>query len=159
MSRLSPRALVGIAVLLAMLLVGVVAAVRSLPDAPEDAEASSPEPVSGAWACPVGDGRTGRDLEVVSARPGAVGEDPGTIDLSVIDAGGVSASEVTELMPTETARFASDAGQGSAVAALWSEAPVALSRSGVWRVRATTRQGRSPDRASRRSVSAGSCPG
>jgi hypothetical protein len=132
MSRLSPRALVGIAVLLAMLLVGVVAAVRSLPDAPEDAEASSPEPVSGAWACPVGDGRTGRDLEVVSARPGAVGEAPGTIDLSVIDAGAVSASEVTELMPTETARFASDAGQGSAVAALWSEAPVALSRE--WRL-------------------------
>jgi hypothetical protein len=135
MRRLAPRALFGTAVLLAMLLVGVAAAVRSLPDAPDDAEASAPEPVSGAWACPVGDGRSGRDLEVVSARPGAVGEDPGTISLTVIEAGGVSDAEVTELTPTQTARFASDAGEGSAVAALWSDAPVALSRE--WRLDGT----------------------
>jgi hypothetical protein len=132
MRRLAPRSLIGIAVLLALLLVGIVAAVIALPDEPDDTVAAAPEPVSGAWACPVGDARSGRDLEVVSARPGVVGDEPGTINLTVIDDGGVSAAEVTELLPTETARFASDAGEGSAVAALWSDAPVALSRE--WRL-------------------------
>jgi hypothetical protein len=132
MRRPPLRALLGIAALLAMLLIGVVAAVRALPAEPAADAVTAPEPVSGAWACPVGDGRPGRDLEVISARPGDVGDDPGTIDLTVIDAGGVSTAEVTELLPTRTARFASDAGEGSAVAALWSDAPVALTRE--WRL-------------------------
>jgi hypothetical protein len=131
MTRLEPRALLGMAVLLAMLVVAIAAAIRSLPAPVDDAEVAAPEPVSGAWTCPVGDARSGTDLEVISARPGASGDGPGTIDLTVIDAGGVSPAEVTDLAPTETARFASDAGESSAVAALWSDAPVALSRE--WR--------------------------
>jgi hypothetical protein len=135
MRRPSSRALAGIAVLTVMLLVGVLAAARSLPEPEEPAETVAPEPVSGAWSCPVGDGRAGRDLEVIAARPGATGDDRGNVNLTVIDAGEVSSVETAALAPSQIVRFASDAGEGSAVSALWTEAPVALTRE--WRLDGT----------------------
>jgi hypothetical protein len=93
---------------------------------------ASPAPVSGAWVCPVGDGRPGTELEVVAARPGGTGGQPAQVDVTVLDGGATTVRSLPELFPFADVRPRLDVDEDGAVAGRWLAGPVALTRE--WRL-------------------------
>lgn len=129
MNRRSPLAALGTVAVLGLVVLGVDrVAPPASPAAAGDAEVAAPTPVSGAWACPVGDGREGTALEVVAARPGGTGGQAGQLDLQVLDDGAVTTAALPELFPSADVRRSPSLTVSAAVAGRWAEAPVTLSR-------------------------------
>ncbi|MFA9445112.1 DUF5719 family protein [Egicoccus sp. AB-alg6-2] len=90
------------------------------------------EAVSGAWTCAVGDGRSGSELAVTAARPGADGDEPGTLDLRTFATDGGRAVGVPPVFPGAHVRATPSAGDASAVFGRWSDGPLTLARE--WRL-------------------------
>jgi hypothetical protein len=133
MNRRSPLVALGTIAVLGLVVLGVdrVAPPATPADA-DTAEVATPTPVSGAWACPVGDGRDGSTLELVAARPGGTGGQAGLLELQVLDDGQVTTTSLPDLFPTADVRRSPSLVEGAAVAARWAEAPVTLARE--WRL-------------------------
>jgi hypothetical protein len=136
MNRRSPLVALGTVAVLGL---GVLGIDRIAPPAsPAGASASevttptAPTPVSGAWACPVGDGRDGSALEVVAARPGGTGGQAGQLQLQVLDEGEVATTSLPDLFPSADVRRSPSLDATAAVAARWDAAPVTLARE--WRL-------------------------
>ncbi|MFA9430082.1 DUF5719 family protein [Egicoccus sp. AB-alg2] len=114
---------------------GVLAADR-LPDLPEASPAvaapAAEAAVSGAWTCPVGDGREGSELAITAARPGDVGAGPGLLELDVLEQGEARPSASPPVFPGAHVRTRVQGDADLATFARWSEGPVAVSRE--WRL-------------------------
>ncbi|MTV26004.1 hypothetical protein FTX61_11370 [Nitriliruptoraceae bacterium ZYF776] len=89
-------------------------------------------PASGGWTCAVGDDREGTDVEVEVVRPDASGDGPATVELEVVDGGGVTPVALPRLFPGAATRTDVEVSETGAATARWFEGPATVNRS--WRL-------------------------